>query len=105
MSEKANGYKLLLSYNIQPDKSQDYYQFIMGRYIPEMQAKGLEISEAWYTAYGDYPNRLVGFICRDRDTMTNLVDDESWLELNDELIEFVDDFDYKVIPYRVGFQL
>ena len=105
MSEQLDGYKLLLSYNIQPEKSQEYYQFVLGRYIPEMQAKGLEVSEAWHTAYGDYPNRLVGFICRDQDTLSSLLDDESWRVLNDELLEFVDDFDYKVIPYQVGFQL
>ena len=57
MSEIVGGLKLLISYNIRVDDAQDYYQFVLGRYIPALQSLGLEVSEAWHTAYGEYPNR------------------------------------------------
>jgi hypothetical protein len=104
MSDEEIGYKLLLSYNIKPDQSQAYYEFVLGQYIPTMQSFGLEVSEAWHTAYGEYPNRLVGFVSRDKENLTGLLNNETWDELNDKLLEFVEDFSYKVIPYELGFQ-
>lgn len=105
MNETSNGMKLLLSYNIRPGNSQAYYEFVLGRYVPIMQALGFEMSEAWHTAYGDYPNRLVGFVSRDRELMMELFHNETWLELNEQLMEHVTDFSYKVVPYALGFQI
>jgi hypothetical protein len=65
----------------------------------------LQMSEAWHTAYGNIPNRLVGFVCRDKQTMEELLHDESWLSLNQQLEQYVTDLNYKVIPYRGGFQI
>ena len=47
----------------------------MGRYIPLMQKMGLQVSEAWHTAYGDAPNRLIGFVCENEQTMNDLLED------------------------------
>jgi hypothetical protein len=104
MSEPG-GLKLLLSYNVQPESVQAYYQFVLSRYIPAMQSMGLEMSEAWHTAFGDWPDRLVGFVARDAATMNKLLADESWAALNESLRQYVYAFEYKVIPYREGFQL
>lgn len=105
MDEQAIGVKLLLSYEVKPESLQDYYQFVMERYIPAMQAMGLQMSEAWHTAYGDAPNRLIGFVCSERQTVTDLLENETWYTLNEQLERFVTDFSYKVIPYRGGFQI
>ncbi|HQF69806.1 MAG TPA: hypothetical protein PLH39_00855 [Promineifilum sp.] len=100
-----NGLKLLMEYDVQPDTLQDYYQFIMGQYVPALQSMGLQMSEAWHTAYGDAPNRLIGFVCGDRQTMERLLDSDLWRDLNEELIKYVSDLRYKIVPYRGGFQL
>lgn len=105
MDELPQGFKLLLSYEIPAQSTQDYYQFIMGQYVPAMQALGFQMSEAWHTAYGDAPNRLIGFVCRNRQTVDELMQNEAWHELNEQLEEFVTEFSYKVIPYRGGFQI
>lgn len=105
MTEENGGYKLLLTYDVSRDQLQEYYSFVLGRYVPVMQAMGLEMSDAWHTAYGDFPNRLIGFVARDKETLQSLLKDESWLALNEELQQFVTDFSYKVIPFREGFQI
>ncbi len=97
-------YKLLLAYDIKKDQMQEYYRFMLGRYVPVMQAMGLEMSEAWHTAYGDFPDRLVGFVARDRQTVDELLENDSWHSLNEELRRFVTNLDYKLIAYREGFQ-
>ena len=103
--EEIRGLKLLLSYEVNQDRQQEYYQFVMGRYLPALQALGFQMSEAWHTAYGDAPNRLVGLVCAEKESMSALLASEEWVDLNEELQQFVTDFDYKFIPYRGGFQL
>jgi hypothetical protein len=104
MKESESGYKLLLSYDVSAEHMQEYYRFVLGRYVPVMQALGLEMSDAWHTAYGSFPNRLIGFVARDSATMEQLLANETWTALNEELARFVSDFDYKVVRYREGFQ-
>lgn len=105
MDESVRGVKLLLEYEVIQDTVQEYYQFVMGQYVPALQSMGLQMSEAWHTAYGDAPNRLIGFVCGDWDTMNTVLDSEIWLDLNTELEKYVSDLQYKVVPYRGGFQL
>ena len=98
------GYKLLLSYDVSAEHMQEYYRFMLGRYVPVMQAMGLEMSDAWHTAYGSFPDRLIGFVTEDEETIQEILSSETWLSLNEELQRFVTDFDYKVVPYQEGFQ-
>ena len=103
--DEASGIKLLLTYDVIQERQQEYYQFVMGRYVPALQSMGLQMSEAWHTAYGDFPDRLIGFVCHDEETIQKLLESDLWLSLNDELESFVTDFDYKIVPYKGGFQL
>lgn len=102
MDEKPVGLKLLLSYEVDDTNLQAYQQFVMQRYIPAMQMMGFQVSEVWHTAYGVAPNRLVGFVCRDRQTVDELLENEMWLNLNSQLTEYVSEFSYKVVPYQRG---
>jgi hypothetical protein len=102
--DEINGLKLLLSYDVNPENQHEYHKFVMGRYLPTLQSLGFQMSEAWHTAYGDAPNRLIGLVCKDEDTMRTLLSSEEWDSLNDQLEEFVTDLDYKFVPYRGGFQ-
>lgn len=103
--DEVKGIKLLLTYDVIAERQQEYYQFVMGRYLPGLQSMGFQMSEAWHTAYGDSPGRLIGFVCGDEETMRELLDSDLWLSLNDELEGFVSDFAYKIVPYKGGFQL
>src|SRR5690606_39996425 len=104
MKRSESGYKLLLSYDVSVENMQEYYHFVLGRYVPVMQALGLEMSDAWHTAYGSFPNRLIGFVTPDSATMEHLLANETWAALNEELSPIGSDFDYKVVRYREGFQ-
>ncbi|MFZ1397577.1 MAG: hypothetical protein WAS33_11790 [Candidatus Promineifilaceae bacterium] len=102
MEGKSSGLKLLLSYEVEDTHLQAYQQFVMQRYVPAMQMMGFQVSEVWHTAYGDAPNRLVGFVCRDRQTLDDLLENEMWLTLNSQLEQYVTEFSYKVVPYQRG---
>lgn len=104
MNESNDGLKLILNYNINPDVAREYYEFVLSQYVPTMQELGLEMREAWLTAYGDYPNRQIGFVARDRQTMNDVIRGEDWQDLNDQLLEYVSEFSYKVVQYKPTFQ-
>jgi hypothetical protein len=72
--------------------------------IPTAQAMGLVLSEAWHTAYGDYPIRLNGFVAKDRAALDAVLQNPEWQQLENKLKRFVVDYKRKIIPYRDGFQ-
>lgn len=102
---ESNGLKLLLSYDVSTDNVNEYRQFVLQKYVPAMQMMGFQISEAWHTAYGNAPNRLIGFVCQDMETVDRLLESEDWLTLNMQLESLVSGFSYKVVPYKGVFQL
>ena len=96
--------KMLISYNVVPELQQAYYEFVLGELIPSAQSMGLVLSEAWHTAYGDYPIRLNGFVARDKSTLDRILAGSDWRQLEDKLKRFVTAYHKKVVVYRDGFQ-
>jgi len=96
--------KLLISYDILDDNQQAYYQYVLGEFLPQVQAMGLVLTEAWHTAYGDYPARLLSFVARDHATLDAILVHDDWERLEDKLKTFVLEYDRRVVPYRDRFQ-
>jgi hypothetical protein len=96
--------KLLLTYNVNDESSEEYRQFVTGEFLPAVQRLGLAVTEVWYTAYGDYPERQTELVSRDEDTLLRVLKSDEWNELEGRLQEYVNDFGRKVIPYQPGFQ-
>jgi hypothetical protein len=96
--------KLLISYDVVPELQQAYYEFVLGEMIPGAQSMGLVLSEAWHTAYGDYPIRLNGFVAKDRPMLDRIMASPEWHQLEEKLKRFVTGYKCKIVPYREGFQ-
>jgi len=105
MNEHPIGYKLLISYDVRPELLNEYRQFVLGEYIPFLGSMGMQISQAWHTAYGAAPSRLLEFVCRERDTVMGLFQNDSWESFNEQLESFVEGLTYKVVPYKDRFQI
>ena len=97
--------KLLLTYNVNDDASEEYRQFVLGEFLPAVQKMGLAVTEVWLTTYGDYPERQTELVSRDEDTMWRILGSEEWQELEERLNEYVNDFGRKIVPYQPGFQM
>jgi len=50
--------KVLMTWNIRANKDREYFEFLVKRFLPEMQRLGLQPTDAWFTAYGDGPQVL-----------------------------------------------
>lgn len=97
--------KLLMTWDILPGQAQEYFEFIVREFLPGMQKMGVEPTDAWYTAYGDGPQITVGGIAPDMDAMDKFLASAQWQEISEKLMNYVENFAYKVIRARNGFQM
>jgi hypothetical protein len=97
-------YKMIAVFDIIPSTQEGYYQFILGEMVPALQEMGVYMTEAWHTAYGAYPLRMVSFVTEDLDTIEELLGSERWSELENRLLSYVENYTRTVVTYRQGFQ-
>ena len=96
--------KLMLSWDIAPEHEQDYFEFVIGEFIPGVQRLGFQPVEAWATIYGDYPQIQVGILAEDLPGIQQALCSDGWIQMQDKLLALVKNFSYKVVPARNGFQ-
>lgn len=97
--------KLLMTWDIIPGKEQEYFEFVVREFVPGIHGLGIQSTEAWYTTYGEHPQILTGGTTKDLDTMENLLESEEWKTIKDRLLEFVTNFEWKVVNASSGFQM
>jgi hypothetical protein len=100
MSVSDRKFKLILTYDIQPDVQDSYFEFMLGEMVPAVQSMGLHMNGAWHTAYGEYPVRLVEFISDDHDTVTNMLDTHLWNDMERRLRKYVTNYRKKIVRLR-----
>jgi len=66
---------------------------------------GMEPTDAWFTMYGDDPQILAAVQIPSMSTLEKLLQLDEWDDLTQRLLEYVDNFDYKVVQARSGFQI
>lgn len=96
--------KLLLAYNIKPNREAEYYRFVLGEFLPSLQDLGLMMVEGWHTAYGDYPIRLIAFRAQDDADIRNILKSTEWKEGKEKLLKMVHDYEERLVPAKNIFQ-
>jgi len=96
--------KVMLNYDILPERVQEYYQYVTGEFLPKAQTLGLEPVEAWHTAYGNYPIRMIAFVAGDLATVQAALASPEWRSLEQQLKKYVVHYKRRIVPYRDGFQ-
>ena len=97
--------KLLMSWDILPGQEQTYFEFAMQTFAPGLIEMGWQPTEAWYTLYGDAPQILTAGVADSVDKMREILESERWEELRRSLLEYVTNFEYKVVPATGRFQM
>ena len=96
--------KLLLAYDIKPQRLEEYYQFILGEFLPRAHTLGLKLRSSWQTVYGNYPDRLVEFVAKDLETMQSALHHEVWDSIETKLGEYVANYEKQIVPLKPNFQ-
>ena len=94
-----------MNWDIRPGQEQTYFEFAMQTFAPALMKMGWQPTEAWYTLYGDGPQIMTAGITESAEEMREILDSEEWEELKDQLLEYVTNFHYKVIPATGRFQM
>jgi hypothetical protein len=97
--------KLLMSWDILPGQEQTYFEFAMQTFAPGLIEMGWQPTEAWYTLYGDAPQILTAGVADSVEKMREILESERWEELRESLLEYVTNFQYKVVPATGRFQM
>jgi hypothetical protein len=94
-----------MSWNIRPGQEQTYFEFAMQTFAPALMKMGWQPTEAWYTLYGEGPQITTAGITDSVSKMREILDSEEWEDLKGQLLEYVTNFEYKVIPASGRFQI
>jgi hypothetical protein len=94
-----------MGWNIVPGRENEYFDFVVQEFEPGLADLGLQTTDVWYTAYGDWPQIVTGTIASDLETMRKILASEQWRRLKERLLEYVTDYQQKIIPADGGYQL
>jgi hypothetical protein len=99
--------KLLMQWDIKQEREQDYFEFVVREWVPGITRLGLEPTGAWYTAYSASKQSqiLTEGIAEDLETMQSILKSKEWLQLHERLLEYVHNYEQKVVRVTGDFQL
>jgi len=96
--------KVIMTWDIAPERDQEYFEFVVGEFVPGVQRLGLQPAEAWATIYGSYPQIQVGLIAADLPQARRILASADGVLLQERLFGYVKNYSYKIVPARNGFQ-
>lgn len=97
--------KLLMTWDIKPNRDQEYFEFIIREWVPGLQKLGVEPTDAWYTQYGQGRQILAGATAKDLKVMRQILATEEWATLKDQLLTMVDNYEERLVRAKGTFQL
>jgi hypothetical protein len=97
--------KLIMTWDILTGREQEYFEFVVRDFIPGMQKLGLETSDAWFTMYGEQPQIMVAAQMPAVSSLNRVLASNEWQELTRLLMDYVENFEYKIVPAKTGFQI
>jgi hypothetical protein len=74
-------------------------------FIPQVQQLGMELKDAWLTMYGDQPQIMASAQMSDLNDMQGILDSKEWQGLVNRLLDFVENYQFKIVPAKTGFQM
>lgn len=101
----ANQVKLMMTWDILPGREEDYYEFHIRKFIPTLEKLGLILNEAWLTVYGDQPRLMAEAMVSNLSRAQSVLRSEDWEYLGVQLSDFVENFEFKVIPSKTSWQM
>ena len=97
--------KLLMTWDIIPGREQEYFEFVVREFIPGLQRLELEPTDAWFTVYGNQPQIMTGAQVPNMAVLERILASQEWQSLINQLMDYVEDYQHKIVPARAGFQM
>jgi len=97
--------KLLMTWDIVPGREQEYFEFVVREFIPQLQQLGLEPRDAWFTMYGEQPQIMAAAEMPTLAALERAMNMPEWQGLINRLLDYVHNYTYKIVQARAGFQM
>ena len=101
----ASELKLMMTWDIRPGREEEYFEFHIRNFVPALENLGLSLNEAWLTVYGSSPRLMAEAIIPSVSKANQVLTSTEWGDLGVQLDDFVENFEYKVIPARTRWQM
>ena len=95
----------MMFWDILPGREEDYFEFHVREFVPALEQMGLFLHEAWLTVYGEQPRLMAEAVITNLSRANRLIGSQEWLDLGTQLGDFVENFEYKLIPHRTSWQM
>lgn len=96
--------KLIMTWDITPEREQEYFEFVVRDFIPGVQRIGFDLSDAWATVFGAQPQIMVGAVVPSVGEAQRLLNSPDWERLKNQLTDYVQNYSQKIVKARGGFQ-
>jgi hypothetical protein len=106
----ANGngypeYKLLLQYDLIPEKQEFFFHYIRGEFVPSLQNLGLILTSMWHVSYGGVtPMHQMEFVCQTRENARFILTSPRWQRLENRLQSYTKRYKRKLVVFEDRFQ-
>jgi hypothetical protein len=97
--------KLIMRWDVRPDRESEYFEFLVHELIPAMNKMGITEIQVWYTAYGEREQKMAEGIMPSIDEMRAILASDEWTYLTEKLETFVKNYSQKVVSATRGFQI
>jgi hypothetical protein len=97
--------KLMMFWDILPGREEDYFEFHVREFVPALEQMGLSLNEAWLTVYGEQPRLMAEAVISNLPRAQRVLGSDEWSDLGGQLDDFVENFEYKLIPNRTRWQM
>jgi hypothetical protein len=98
--------KALLTWNIRSGNEREHFRRVRD-FVSELSTLDLELEDAWYTAYGNAPQILIGIVARDRqdEKLESTLRSAEWEQLLGELKEYITGYRQRIVEGAGRFQI
>lgn len=97
--------KVILTWNIQTGKQQEYIEFAVNELQPTLGALGMQINEVWYTIAGNDPEMVVTGLMASKAEAQKLFGSYDWRQLEKRLTQFVENVNVRFRKPHAPFQM
>lgn len=99
--------KVIMKWDIQPEKDQEYFEFVVREWVPGITRLGIETTGAWLTVYSqdeDMPRIMAEGVTENLVEARRILNSQQWLSLHERLMEYVENYSQKVVRVNGEFQ-
>jgi len=98
-------YKLLMSWDLKPEKQAEYVEFLTQEFAPALMKMGIRPTDVWYAVYGPSPRVRAGGAAEDLETLERILVSTEWQRLEENLLTYVTNLHRKIVIASGGFQI